>query len=488
MKSTDKKFLTTFLTGSINTFKKIFFISLILTNLNLNAQTLITGKASSYAGDTIKIYTLNDFITLTPKFVANLIVKSNGKFSLYLKTKSTQRIYFELPQVEAFLYIEPNKKYNIRLPKKTKLTIEQKLNPYFRKDAVPAYIVNLDSNDINYKIALFNKYLSNIQTKLLITKKIDKKLSLLDALKNKIDSLKKNSFLYNYEFYNLALLHYYSFHYKPNFYIKTFLEKTPISFNPAYFNFFNTILNNLFSPDNSTLNLKKIAIALEKNNFSQIENAISEKNPNLNKHIVDLLALKGLYDLFYDNDYYQNQIIKTLKNTKNIDSNSLTALIIKNFLKKTTTLRKNYPVPDFALPNYRKKIINLKKFNGDFVYLNFFNPNSTACQEILPFLEKYHKNKIKGLKIVTIYVGNNFQEMKNYLKTHKKYKWTFLFANFNSKIVKDYNIDAYPSFFLINPDGTLAVQHTPSPIGNFEQTYNNAFKQWQKNHLKLRYY
>ena len=74
--------------------------------------------------------------------------------------------------------------------------------------------------------------------------------------------------------------------------------------------------------------------------------------------------------------------------------------------------------------------------------------------------------------------------MKNYMKTNK-YEWTFLFFNNQYDLLKDYKVKAYPTFYLVDPDGKMSLLPAVPPSEPFfEKRFNDAYSTWQKEHAR----
>ncbi len=456
----------------------------------LNAQNTISGKASSYKGDVLSLYSVDDRITFTLKLLDTAKVDEQGNFCFNIKTQKTQRVYIDLPTVKAYFYIEPNHDYSIRIPRKQQLTTEQKLNPGFDKEEIPALVI-ADKSELNHKIAYFNNFFGSKRMKILVEPNEKNKLKMLDTLKMQIDTFMQypeNQYFSQYKFYNFALLHLAAIQANRKFYLDSFFVNKPVLLdNPAYMTFFNQFFENYLAADNELFCVDTFALGLQNADFQTIKNSVAVNYDTLrNSLLSEIVALKILYDLFYSSEKYQEIIIRILQNIltqNNYDSNVLH--IATNFYQKIMKLRADYPTPQFSLPDKKHKIRTLSDFNGDFVYLNFFNPQSYACMQQIEILKKYNDSRIKKLRIVTIFVGDDYAEMQNFLKSHKDYKWTFLFCKNTDEVLRKYDIVTFPTYFLVYPDGRLVDNKTPSPTENFEAFYNIAYKKWQKNRLKF---
>jgi hypothetical protein len=71
------------------------------------------------------------------------------------------------------------------------------------------------------------------------------------------------------------------------------------------------------------------------------------------------------------------------------------------------------------------------------------------------------------LQIVTILLDNDKNVIKSFL-ARSNYQWKFLHYGNQATIIKDYDIRAFPTYYLIDPDGNLALSPSPSPSEDFE--------------------
>ena len=51
------------------------------------------------------------------------------------------------------------------------------------------------------------------------------------------------------------------------------------------------------------------------------------------------------------------------------------------------------------------------------------------------------------------------------------YSWTFMHFSSQPDVIKNYDIRAYPSYFLISPSGELILSPAPAPSQNFEGVF-----------------
>jgi thiol-disulfide isomerase/thioredoxin len=145
-------------------------------------------------------------------------------------------------------------------------------------------------------------------------------------------------------------------------------------------------------------------------------------------------------------------------------------MIAENIRQKVTRLLPGFVPSPFELYTVNDELVSLSKFEGKYVYLNFCTTTSYSCLQEFPLLEKIYEKYKDKLEIVTIAVDTDINDLKHFLGQNK-YKWTFLHYGNKPDIVKDFDIRAYPTYFLVGPDKRLVISPAQSPNENFEQLF-----------------
>lgn len=466
---------------------KIFLIGFCSTIINFlliftsNAQTIVFGQASSYKNDTLELIQVQDFITFKKNVIVKTIVDKNGFFKFEFNISRTQEILINLFAIEASLIVSPNDTIEIRIPKK----VANSNNTSFEKKIVPAIVVSEDTNGLNYKTNYINFIIYSKRDILLLVANENLKQKILDTAIFEINSISNTSncdYFENYKKFAIAYLQTIVFKgitkkiifdYFSN---STFLDNIPI-----FVTEFNLVFDNFFSPFNDLIEYSKIFVSIKDNNFTNIVNYLETSSFNFSKEMSYFVALKGLFDMYYApiSSILKEDIVSCLQKELDNNTDSLKTIYIKNILESFIKLKKGYCLDDFELMDKNKNIIKLSDFKDNFVYLNFVNIENKAGFQYFEMMKRYTDQKVKLLKIVTIFVGSDFNVFKNYVEKNKNYNWTFLFADKKSIVINQFDINQYPTFFLIDPNGCLAIDYCPSPNENFEQIYNSAFINWQ---------
>jgi len=463
----------------------ITFLLISSTFLTYSQQVKIYGTNKSYAGDELVFYKYEDRLSFKTKELSTAKVDTSGYFEFFIEINETQQAYVFLYVYKGYIYLEPNKEYEIMLPKKKQKTNKELLNPFFNEQSFTLRILNSEENELNTAIKVFD-YFYNLATIKILDNKyksqykilVDSNITYLDTIFSELE----NEYFTNHKKYRYANLRYTTYFRKNNLFIEKYFMQQPVLYeNTAYMSLFSEVFKNIFVYESDVVNLDFIYDAIRRRDFNLLKSVMMRNEYFKNEAFTELVILKGLYELFYKNPSSELAVIKIFETMKTNASNEQNKLIASNLLEIITKLRINNPAPKFELPNKKDKLVELEKYRKDFVYLNFYNPDSYACQQEIILLQKLYDEKHDNLKIVTIFISEDIEEMKEFLKNNKAYKWDFLHCKMESQVLKDYEISVYPTYFLINPDGKLTLDSGLSPNDNFRELYKAEQKKWDKN-------
>ena len=142
---------------------------------------------------------------------------------------------------------------------------------------------------------------------------------------------------------------------------------------------------------------------------------------------------------------------------------------------KIIKLLSGHPPPFFELYDLDSNLISLDHFKGKYLYLNFCSCSSYSCLKEFEALQGIYDRHKERLEIVTIAVDTYDESMHSYMKG-KNYNWKFLYFSHQPDILSDYDIRAFPTYFLVGPDGRLVLSPAPAPGENFESRFFNVVR------------
>ena len=453
--------------------KSLLLLSITLTLLKVYSQpVVVTGSAKSYAGDEIVFYRYSDQITKTEEELGKCKFDNQGNFKCELKINETNFIFSHLGIYRIYFFAEPGKTYNLALPEKEEKTEEQRLNPFFRETDLFVGITNIDKNDLNYLINAYDIAFNEKFDQIIDDTYKGKKNINVDSLINSIDSRFSQfnlPYFNTYRQYRYGLLKQLTYIQKArstsDFY---FLKKPVLYNNTAYMELFNLVYDKyfIFFSRTETGNAIFKNISLEKS-LHNLKKTLSYDNVLANDTLMEMVILKGLHDGFFDDKFSRSALLTILDSLYFTSKVPEHLIIAENIRNKVTHLLAGFVPAPFELYDSKGKLVKLDDFKGKYIYLNFCTTSSYTCLQEFSLLQKLYEKHKKLLEIVTICVDKDKQDITNLLK-NTGYDWTFLHYGNKPEIVKDFDIRAYPTYFLIGPDRKLLLSPAPTPRENFE--------------------
>lgn len=468
--------------------RNFFFFILINISSLLSASTVISGVAPDYAGVTIDLLTYSNQISYSEKKLNSCKVADNGTFSFTVETDQPIMVFAHTGVYLLYLFVEPGTKYTVQLPPRTEKKPEEKLNPYFEEKQVHLFVkecfkdnkpVSLQT-ELNFYIRSFDDYYGPYMAKYAMNVATQRQEADRDSSIYKIKSLftDNDSRFYNdYKNYKIGFLQFMSLQNKSRGISSLYFSNKPILYNnPAYTELFNQVFDKYFLYFGRTTKGKVIYDNINgKRSYSELKKTLSSNDVLENDSLNELVILKGLYDGFYGVDFSRGALLTVLDslvaNTK-IDIHRQMGLEIR---EKVTKLLTGYFPPSFQLFDQEDKLKSLDDFKGKYTYIMFCTTQNYACISEFEQLKKLYEKHADKLNIVTILADDNFNESKKFI-AGKQLPWTFLHYGNTPEVLKEYDVRALPTYFLIDKEGKMAISPAPSPSENFEISFFNELR------------
>ncbi len=451
-----------------------------------DTSILIKGRSEGYSGDTIVFLSYSNMVSFSETEMGRCAVDDSGFFECRIPLAETRLIFTYLGVYNCHIYAQPGMIYNIQLPRKREQSLQDLVNPYFEETSVHLSVkvegnmqegpVPHPAKELNFTIRAFNDSFYPYYYKFVINaygKKVDRKeLSKAEEeIRSPFDSL-KGSFLKAYINYRLGLLNHYGSQVSNQRIIQeSFLGQPILHQNPAYMELFNQVFKDYFIAFSEEHPGRKLPSVINyKKDYSMLNEILARDASLENDSLRELVLLKGFYDGFYDGKNIPSSMIQLLDSVSYHSSIEIHKQAVKDIMLEITKLLPGYQPPDFALYKSDSVLVRLSDFQGGYVYLNFCNSFSYYCVREYEYMRILQERLKEKISIITILVDDNFENMKDLVESNN-YPWTFLHFSNQPEVVDGYDIRAYPSYFLIGPEGKLILSPAPSPTENFESTF-----------------
>lgn len=443
--------------------------------------TILTGQRADWADKTVEVWYYADYISTVKQTVAEVVLSDSGQLRVPVVLDEPRQIFVESGGLEGSLFVMPGKAYQLKLPAYRQMSKVDSLNPFYQPFKFFFGLENSHATELNHLIAefdlVYNDYLvtnfRQIRSKR-HSSNVDSMVVFLDSLFRKGT---KNEFFKDYKQYKIAQLLHIAYLHDNNYVIRDYYLDQPVLYtNPAYFDLFNKLFDNYIEKYASTADGQDIAFnVVRAKSYRRSMRTLANNLALRNDTLRELVLIKGLNDALYKNTFPKSSLYQTLDSVRLQTKVPRHRKIVERIIKKTQKLQEGYPPPAFRISMADTLSFSFPQKSDRFILLNFINIESFAVQKILPQLKQLSDKHEEVLKIVSINVGSSYKQARKYFDMHQ-YDWLLLNGNKQVEILDEYNVKAYPSYFLLNPEGKLAMNPTPGPDGYFEWYFFKILK------------
>ncbi len=459
---------------------KLFLLLLgLATTLNGVSQkqnTRIFGEAPEYKNMAIVFEQYQNFLNHQKKELFTLEIDDNGHFDFTYQLDHITYAFADLGEFRGFIYLEPGKEYELKLPPFEPLSQSQKLNPFYQPEHILLGILNEAPDGLNPMIRNFNEafdYQINTKAVKLITSR-NKTLT-----QNIIDTL-ESRFPANHDFFKLhkhfryARLEMLTSRNPQKDVVKKYFSDTPVMFSmPSYWETFKDAFKGygrrLFSD-------KELPRSLD---FTTLKETIKKDTLYYRTDLSETLVLWALYESYHEDILAHNNILRWLNEVSQQAETPEVKTTAEAVFRRINALRAGTKAPQFKLFDFSGKEKTLSDYEGKFVYLNFIHTDNHACRKDLKLLPEIYEEFNRDLEIVPIVFNEDYDKAKQFLNNNK-FEWDFLHFGMNAYIIDAYNVKAVPLYYLINPEGRIVLSPAPTPDENFHDNFVDQYRKFRR--------
>jgi peroxiredoxin len=434
----------------------------------------IFGHAPEYAGSNIVFFKYSDRITFIRDSLFILEIDSEGKFDVVFNIDFITYVFAEYELYHAYFYAEPGQTYELILPPFDIKTEAEIFNPFFRPERIHIGIKDMKKTDLNFIINEFDYFydryyqLNYID---IISQGIESNLDTFISQNRKHFEFANNPYFKAYSKYRYAALRHIATDKKfPHVVVYANYTKDTVWFdNPAYMDLFNMIYDKYFDHYLGTKGGKALYAYINYgHSISNIRQMLSRHLELENQQLRELVILKGLNDAFQHNNFSWLPLLLTLDSLYISTNYDYHKDIAQNIADNTLSMMPGTIAPPFELEDTTGNSVSLASFRGHFLYLNFADTRTYSSKMEFDLINRIYERYNHVCRVVTILTDENKEDAKNFIRQNKL-KWTFLFAEINNPVLSTYKVTAFPTYYLIDLDGTLLMSPAPGPTDNFER-------------------
>lgn len=442
-------------------------------------QVNISGTAPGRQNTLVRIITYADQFSRLEKTNASAFTDWLGNFTMEFDVEKTDYAFLAVGLKRSEFYISPNASYQFQVKQDTS---KQKGSIF---DELPLqFTYTAEDDGLSDAITDFNvqnnTFLYENANRIYYGRNKDFIVDYKSNIREKFKSV-DNDYLKNYIRYSFASLEWSSKMKDSDSIVAEYFYNNPILYNNIqYTEFFTEFFKTYFIAEKVFAYNDLIDAINYGKDMQAVKSLIERKNMFENDtELADLLAVVLVAKKYYNPDVIRKRVIGLLNEVKNNGKYEEIRKIAENFIQKLQNLEYGTKAPDFSLPDINNVKHSLTDFDGKFLLLSFIKPDCNVCLEHLQLLDELENKYPSEIQNVTIVNGDRFPEVVKYA-SERDFDWPFLNLDHNILLLEAYNIRAYPSYVIINPDGTISMATAPMPDENLEIYLQRQMKRFKE--------
>ena len=441
----------------------------------------VSGQLKGFdKGSLVRIIMSTDLFSKLESTVASTYSDKSGDFSFHFDLKHAAYARLVVNLKKGSLFLEPGKDYNVE----TSLDTTDQKGSIFDQQPLEINLLKGNTN-LSVRLGNFNEMYNDFLLKHFRDIYLYHNNSVLNNFKKEEAGQFSNdtsSYLKNYIRYSLASLEWAARTMSLETFGKTYFIGHKVLYNNVqYIEVFRDFFKAFFvSTLHDPVNMNRLADVIPRENFEEMDD-IFAKVPLLKSdvRVRELAEMVSLEKYFYDNDFNRWNILRMFEKMSLHSKFSENRTIAHDFFVKLKQLIPGSMAPNFKLPAFNGKEYSLANFRYKFVLLAFFKTNNQMSESQLSFLKSLSDHEYDDFTPVVIVVG---KDPDYYLKADlsQQYPWPFLLLGKDILLLEKYQVMTYPSYVLINPDGSIAMAPAPLPEENGLQRIPLYITQYKK--------
>jgi hypothetical protein len=472
-------------------------IFLGLTLLGQSQIATVEGRASVYRDQPFKIFEQINHLTGQEKLIVHGRIDEGGNFSFELPLTETKGLRMQVGGLEANLFVQPDKHYQVTLPRISKKA-GRKLNDnqvafQFGKETsepnINSILANLDREvqdfsldqavDLSYrdaaKAVTFRgrkpergktapKPIEKPDTLINVSKEM---LAKIDAFGRRMEITNavamEDPFVKGYLDYCIAGLQLQAGKKKWEVYYKYLHESEVFRDNPEYARFANQFYGGLFIDAFSSGDYRysKAINSLKDPHelMVQLGTDLYLDDPN----IAQVAMLVNLQEVYFKRGW-NRQAIETILQIAAQDPE------FKDFNQDFEFVAehigsglKGSKVPNFKMLDQNSQFFHRGDLGQKYLYIGFFTSWSSESYKEMQLLHKYRIKYGRDIEFISISMDDKFEDFTDFVVENSGLDWIFLYGPSYDALRDVFSIHTVPTYILLAPDGTIMYDYTRKP-------------------------
>lgn len=455
----------------------VFILSLLIAVNTFAAKTIIKGYAPGAEKLSIRLYTIDDYISNRESILASTIIDSTGHFQFSLNIYEKQVIsgFFRIMDfTSSEIYFPAGKTYEIEFAPFDYKDPNRIHIPLLSSIKLQYSIRNTDSTDINHLISKFNTDYSSF---IIEASGIDGNTSsyaLKRPPKNKVDSFVQailvryknvnNDFFRNYFEYSLATLQLNMQSKSRKYLFDNYIYKKPILYdNVAYMEFFSSYFSDFIFGTSRKIQPYDIVLNVNlKPNLSGLIDSLGKDSLLRNEQLREAVLLLNMRDWYSLKIINKDSLVKILDLYAAKTKFDIQSRIAKNLTFMLTRFNAEKTAPTMNFSSLEGEVFNNDTLKEKYTFILFFTTWSKPCLSELLVVDQLREAWKDSIRFVGVSMDREPLKLFYFLEDHK---FSFPIYHFGGDWVMAENLglSSYPHGMFIDKSGKLIDYCTPLP-------------------------
>lgn len=457
--------------------RMILYLLIALCTWSINAaETKVTGVAKDYAGKKLNLVTYTDRIINETKSIAEAEVDSAGNFAFILNLNEVTEAFLPMEVYNGFIFLQPGKSYEVKLPAYRERTLPMKLDPYFEPADYLLQAKEFKQGEFNYQLMEFEEAFD------FYTMKHMTYGAQIDSVQASVADLRRifvdldDDFQFQFKEYRYLLLLSMAPKIEQDSLIKQFNKVGADTRNPAFWDLFNSLFDDFVRRKRDEVEISALFDKIiETENVKMYFALLSNQYGLTDSNLKELVGIKILYDLANSDLYDKAHLVSMMgKLGSGILSDNNRELLANTILRTSIGLT-GTPAPDVESIDTKGKTHRLSEFKGKYIYLNFCNARIDQTHKDLTVLSRFKDQYRDRLEIVNLFLFDEENRIKS-LESNFRNKMHFLLATDPNFVKKAFGLKNIPSFMLIDRDGNFLLSRGAEPSDELRMVMEQILK------------
>jgi len=457
----------------------LIVLTFLLLTGTLNSQVstvTVSGSDPEYAGKDLEFFLYSERTFNSVEIVANTKVDKNGAFSVSFPLEKTQCLYCNTPLYRAFVFVEPGKTYNVKLPPYPSSSIESKKYPFYippQWHMVPMEEHKNEVGELNLAIYTFDQQFEPFLDKQILRYYNPKQSRMmLDSFilaNQEISVLGDNEYFEGYTLYKMAILGFLVNQFSHSDLYDDYLKNKPVQENnPSWWEFFKLYYDRYLSSLTKKEEFSDAYSLIGKGSFYALNQLLKNDPALYDDKIREWVILKEIHNSYYENSLPLSTVNNLCDSLSENSSSDVSKILAAHIKRDISLLLQGSLPPSAQVLNSAGDTLDISSLKGKYSYLGFCSLNSRECLQEFEYLKYFFHKHGKYIDILVILPESEKEAIASFTEENS-IPWVFWYALDNSRVLKDYKVMAYPVFYLLDREGRLIMSPASMPSAGFEQ-------------------